>query len=128
MTDEDVARGLSDGAGIYAALCGHHVTPGSLLMPPGTRCTQCRMVLRARSSLRSAQQRFAPDRNRHPSRCWRVARYWLAPILALSWSRRGAPLARHSAGDRVMIPVGAGGASPPTTPALTGVHTTRNTR
>lgn len=41
ISDEDMAIGLSVGAGQYAALCGRTVCVASLVCPPGRRCYSC---------------------------------------------------------------------------------------
>lgn len=39
--DDDMAIGISAGAGRYTALCGATVNVASMICPPGRRCSDC---------------------------------------------------------------------------------------
>ena len=39
--DDDMATGISAGAGRYTALCGATVNVASMICPPGRRCPSC---------------------------------------------------------------------------------------
>ena len=41
INDEDMAIGISAGAGRYTALCGATVNVASMICPPGRRCAAC---------------------------------------------------------------------------------------
>ena len=41
IKDDDMAIGISAGAGRYTALCGATVNAASMICPPGQRCTSC---------------------------------------------------------------------------------------
>lgn len=41
ISDDDMATGISVGAGRYAALCGATVRVSSMMCPPGRRCPSC---------------------------------------------------------------------------------------
>lgn len=41
VSDEQVALCFRTGHGIYVTMCGHAVTPGALVAPPGKRCPGC---------------------------------------------------------------------------------------
>lgn len=45
ISDDAMAAGLSVRTGRYAALCGSTVCAGSLVSPPGRRCTSCQAVV-----------------------------------------------------------------------------------
>ncbi|MDT7594942.1 MAG: hypothetical protein QOJ06_488 [Pseudonocardiales bacterium] len=45
ISDDDMAVGLSMGAGRYAALCGNTVCAASLMCPPGRRCPACQVIV-----------------------------------------------------------------------------------
>jgi hypothetical protein len=48
IKDDDMAIGISAGAGRYTALCGATVNVASMICPPGRRCSSCEAaVLRA---------------------------------------------------------------------------------
>src|ERR671932_1471200 len=48
IKDDDMAIGISAGAGRYTALCGATVNVASMICPPGRRCPSCEAeVLRA---------------------------------------------------------------------------------
>ncbi len=56
ITDDNMAAGISIGAGRYAALCGAMVCVSSMICPPGQRCVSCEdAVLRL--------ERDSPSRN-----------------------------------------------------------------
>lgn len=41
ISDDNMATGISVGAGRYVALCGETVCVGSMICPPGRRCPSC---------------------------------------------------------------------------------------
>lgn len=41
INDDDMAIGISAGAGRYTALCGATVNVASMICPPGRRCASC---------------------------------------------------------------------------------------
>lgn len=41
VTDHEFARGPRKHQGLYAAVCGHTVRPGSMLLPPARPCSRC---------------------------------------------------------------------------------------
>lgn len=41
IKDDDMAIGISAGAGRYRALCGATVNVASMICPPGRRCSSC---------------------------------------------------------------------------------------
>jgi hypothetical protein len=41
INDDDMAMGISAGAGRYTALCGAIVNVASMICPPGRRCPAC---------------------------------------------------------------------------------------
>ena len=41
FADEEIAAGQQQRTGVYQAVCGHPITPGSLVTPPSRRCPQC---------------------------------------------------------------------------------------
>lgn len=43
--DDDMAIGISAGAGRYTALCGATVNVASMISPPGRRCPSCEAVV-----------------------------------------------------------------------------------
>ncbi len=45
ISDDDMAVGLSMGAGRYAAVCGSTVCAASLMCPPGRRCPSCQVIV-----------------------------------------------------------------------------------
>jgi DNA-directed RNA polymerase subunit RPC12/RpoP len=50
--EEAVVTGMSEGSGLYAALCGATVCVASMVSPPGRRCASCqaRLLLAERDS------------------------------------------------------------------------------
>lgn len=44
VTQHELAHGVLTRAGRFPAVCGHTVTPGSMLEPPGTPCPRCAAV------------------------------------------------------------------------------------
>lgn len=66
VVDEEFARVFHNGSGLSEALCGHHVVPGSLTLPPGPRCPRCLLFIRARATLSDPDFRMADrPRRRH---------------------------------------------------------------
>src|SRR5262245_40272940 len=45
INDDDMAIGISAGAGRYRALCGATVNVASMISPPGRRCSSCEAVV-----------------------------------------------------------------------------------
>lgn len=41
VADEEMAAGQRQRSRVYQAVCGHPITPGSLVTPPGRPCPQC---------------------------------------------------------------------------------------
>jgi hypothetical protein len=46
INDDDMAIGISAGAGRYTALCGATVDVASMICPPGRRCAACEAAVR----------------------------------------------------------------------------------
>lgn len=44
VTDEAFADGVRQQTGVYDALCGRAVHPGSMLLPPAPRCLACEQL------------------------------------------------------------------------------------
>lgn len=45
VTQEQLAHGVLTGAGHFPAMCGHTITPGSMLESPGTTCPRCQSLV-----------------------------------------------------------------------------------
>ena len=66
VTDEEFTRAYRAHAGTFEAVCGHVVSPGSMLLDIGRACHKCNTYLRARASMRSLDERLSPEpRSQH---------------------------------------------------------------
>lgn len=74
VTQLELAAGVHRGDGRYEAVCGHVVTPVSMLQPPGAPCHRCRVVLCARATLPTVPDRHGLHRHRQRGRVrrWRL--------------------------------------------------------
>jgi hypothetical protein len=123
VTDEEFASGVRRQRGRFEAVCGHHVTPGSMLMPPGSPCCRCNAYLRARA-LRDAEQQISPHRHRKPTLWSRLRGNSVPPAIPQPRERDCA--ASPERDGWASAPAGAGSA--PIAPASAGRHHLREKR
>jgi hypothetical protein len=124
VTDEEFATGVRRQRGRFEAVCGHTVTPGSMLMPPGSPCRRCAAYLRALATLRDAEQRMNPHRHRKPT-FWSRLRGTPEPP-AIPQPREHSHAVSPERDSRATAPAGAGSA--PIAPASAGRHHLREGR
>lgn len=65
VTDEEATQACHGGRDARA-VCGHSVTPVSLIVPPGGRCPRCELYVRARATMTGFD--LQSDRRRHSHR------------------------------------------------------------
>lgn len=79
VSQADVAAGVRGDGWSFAALCGDRFLPAPMIAEPAPACLRCVRFLRARATLRSAEERLnaLPKQRRD-----RIARRFLAMALA----------------------------------------------
>lgn len=85
ITDEEFARAFHARTGTFEAVCGHVVSPGSMLLAPGRDCPCCLTFLRIRSTMRSFEERVS-----HPFH--RTRRGWLRRFVSRHQSPAAPPM------------------------------------
>lgn len=48
VTDDDMGAAITEGTGLYPALCGGQIVPAAMTAPPARVCGRCAAVIRAR--------------------------------------------------------------------------------
>lgn len=93
VTPEDLSAGIGQAGNGFMAVCGRRFWAAPLVAEPGPTCFRCVRFLRARASMRSAEERLRVPRYRRDSPVGR----WLSALLSRS-AKAGTASSRHARG------------------------------